>query len=96
MSLCHWNGCLYIWLCNETQVSTGERIQSLMVLSNGCNGYFEFPQHLLMDIHLEVKPKIILRDLLRAGEGKSLVPLIKRLSFKLVILPLSFVAAPTL
>ena len=36
-------------LCNEIQVSTGERVQSLMVLSDGSNGYFwdKFPQHLL-------------------------------------------------
>ena len=36
-------------LCNEIQVSTGERVQSLMVLSDGSNGYFwdKFPQRLL-------------------------------------------------
>ena len=55
--------CIYVYdtllriiaLCNEIQVSTGERVQSLMVLSDGSNGYFlgEIPTT-FVEVHLEV------------------------------------------
>ena len=55
--------CIYVYdtliriiaLCNEIQVSTGERVQSLMVLSNDCNGYFlgEIPTT-FVELHIEL------------------------------------------